>query len=231
MCHCQETEILCPACDLPHTPRVNLPVFCPEATTVGETQVFGACDMPLRTYTASVGGQSRTRGPLVHEQIHTQTRQRFRDFKRVYGEQSDEFRFAMREYALACIDDAEELIKGEFDPSQTLEGRGWQSRSRVLAAVWFVRDGGEAYWEKLETLALWLLCHQCEPPRTGELGANVAAAAGSSGPGRLVWVPWAGRYLELSQETVRMLMEMYYGDDDDDDDDDDEYEEEYDEED
>ncbi|KAK8121306.1 hypothetical protein PG999_005426 [Apiospora kogelbergensis] len=168
MCFKQYTTLACPGCGHHFPYSVDVPIRCPESLHEphpgigvcfeGVKQTFvGPGDEQEPSASSSDAPDSKSR----YGQSYVRVRNRFAQMPNPLGEGAPKYQYALREYALACLYNPNELLEGDFDPLATAHP-GWEGGHMAeLQKVPFVIGGGMAYRTMLQNLGESIVRHSC----------------------------------------------------------------------
>lgn len=122
-------------------------------------------------------------------------RDRFSSFRKVHGEESREWKTALREFTIQCMLHQDTLSKCTFDPFQTtLQGyASLAAQVETDCKMWFRRHLGEGdtavWWELVEELGGWLVNHDCDvtpfPEKHDDLSSDDSSVMSLDAFGRI----------------------------------------------
>ncbi|KAK8084440.1 hypothetical protein PG997_005711 [Apiospora hydei] len=161
MCVQQYTTLTCPGCGYHYPYRLDIPIHCPESL-MGSEPGFGTClDGVKQTY---LWPPHKDQGPpkLAGPAAYGRSQERVRSlFEQVWSQKQKMtwYHPALREYALTCLFNPNELMEGAFDPRVAARSGGGHYDEIRDAPI--VREGGYIYETQLKNLGEMILFHDC----------------------------------------------------------------------
>ncbi|ETS86392.1 hypothetical protein PFICI_00220 [Pestalotiopsis fici W106-1] len=170
-----------PECDTPFWPVILLPNAECKAISLEDVAEEEECSLGLPKDLSTLPRITCPTQSLPDADIdsyctaRSSMRSAFLRFRKVYGEESVEWKRVLGEFTIQCMLHQETLSKCTFDPFQIMNANHVSLVAQVETdcKMWFRRHLGDdqtrLWWEQVEELGWWLVHHDCKetPMREG----------------------------------------------------------------